>query len=111
MIESYDELLDTVESYGLLVVENVPFEGDVRGMIIDRQILISDQILTTVEKRAVVIEELTHKQVNKGNIVKNDREEWKALKEMTTKRITLFELLDAVIDLNYNANYYTVAEI
>lgn len=109
MLETYDEVLDIAESYGLFVVENVPFEGNTRGMIFGNQILISDRIHTTNEKRAVAIEEITHFEVSSGNIVKNNKEELKAHKKMTTERITVFELLDAVIDLGYNANYYTVA--
>lgn len=110
MIKSYEELLDIAHQKGLIVLENAPLKYDQRGLIFFDTILINERLRTEVEKRAVLIEEITHFERNTGNIMNNSYEEMRAHRALIKANISLQELLDAIIDCNYSASYYSVAE-
>lgn len=110
MLKEYDELLDIAQSMHLSVFENIPLKGDQRGHIHIDTVLLRDG-LSNVNKRATLTEEILHFNRDDGNIMENNRAELRTHKKLIEKVVSFEEMLDAIIELGYSANFYTVAEI
>ena len=110
MLKTYDELLEIAYQKGLTVFENVPLKYDQRGLIVIDTIMLNDRLKTEIEKRAVLAEEITHYDTNTGNILNNRYEELRAHRALIKANISLKELIDAIIDCNYSASFYNVAQ-
>lgn len=110
MLKTYNELLDIAQSLNLSVYEDVPLEGEQRGIIHINTVLMSED-LTDYGKRAVLSEEIIHYQTDSGDISRNERRELRAHKKLIEENVSLTELLDAIIELGYNADFYSVAEL
>lgn len=107
LLKSYDQLLDLAQSKGLHVFEDQPL-NKLRGYINMNIVLLRDG-LSELDKRAVLTEEITHFDINYGDITQNLRQELKAHRRVIESNISLYELLDAIIDNKENATPYNVA--
>jgi len=68
-MNKFEELLDEAEDAGVTVHENFPLEGKESGLYVDKNVALSDQLQTTIEKSCVLAEELGHHHTTVGNII------------------------------------------
>ncbi len=60
MLNKYEELLEEAASQNISVDENFPFHGNLKGLYVDQNIALSDQLETSAEKACILAEELGH---------------------------------------------------
>lgn len=65
----YEELLEESKEKHVFVDEAYPFKSPVKGLYIDGNIALSDQLNTSAEKACVLAEELGHHCTSVGNIL------------------------------------------
>lgn len=65
----YEELLEEAKEMHVSVDEAYPFKSSVKGLYIDDNIALSDQLNTSAEKACVLAEELGHHCTSVGNIL------------------------------------------
>lgn len=65
----YEELLSEAEDAGISVDEDFPFNSALKGLYIDNNIALSDQLGTSAEKACILAEELGHHYTSVGNIL------------------------------------------
>lgn len=68
-MNKYEELLEEAASQNISVDENFHFNGNLKGLYIDRNIALSDTLKTTAEKTSILAEELGHHYTTVGNIL------------------------------------------
>lgn len=68
-MNKYEELLEKAATENISVDENYHFKSDLKGLYIDRNIALSDELETTAEKTAVLAEELGHHYTSYGDIL------------------------------------------
>ena len=60
MLNKYEELLEEAAAQNISVDENFPFHGNLKGLYVDQNIALSDQLETSAEKACILAEELGH---------------------------------------------------
>ena len=65
----YEELLEEAAAQNISVDENFPFHGNLKGLYVDQNIALSDQLETSAEKACILAEELGHHYTSVGNIL------------------------------------------
>ena len=58
MLNKYEELLEEAAAQNISVDENFPFHGNLKGLYVDQNIALSDQLETSAEKACILAEEL-----------------------------------------------------
>lgn len=111
----FEKLLDKAKEYNLKVYENfdIGVKG-VKGLISGNKIALATN-LTEIEKTCVIAEEIAHAVSSVGNILdqkktSNRKQELKAHRIAANYLITIEDLVEAVIYLKDEANYYTISE-
>ena len=69
MLNKYEELLEEAAAQNISVDENFPFHGNLKGLYVDQNIALSDQLETSAEKACILAEELGHHYTSVGNIL------------------------------------------
>ena len=69
MLNKYEELLEEAAAQNISVDENFPFHGNLKGLYVDQNIALSDQLETSAEKACILAEELGHHYTTTGNIL------------------------------------------
>lgn len=57
MLNKYEELLEEAAAQNISVDENFPFHGNLKGLYVDQNIALSDQLETSAEKACILAEE------------------------------------------------------
>lgn len=116
-MSKYLDLKEYVKSLGLYVIEDYDFQcSKLNGLINNSYIYLSDRLQTVEEKYCVLAEELAHFKRNVGDITnlsdtKNRKQEIKAHRfAIRNYLVPLEKLLDVIIDLKENANYFNIAQ-
>lgn len=89
-MDCYEELVDYAEQHGIEVIEK-EFRSSAKGLCKGKKIGISKSIESTVEKRCVLVEEMSHCYYTVGNIL--DTRNPLALKQELYARAAAFEFL------------------
>ena len=63
----YEELLEEAAAQNISVDENFPFHGNLKGLYVDQNIALSDQLETSAEKACILAEELGHHYTSTGD--------------------------------------------
>ena len=69
MLNKYEELLEEAAAQNISVDENFPFHGNLKGLYVDQNIALSNQLETSAEKACILAEELGHHYTSVGNIL------------------------------------------
>lgn len=80
---SYEKLLQEAHDEDISVDENYSFQSALQGLYVDKNIALSNRLLTSIKKAGVLAEELGHYYTSTGNIldqtnVSNCKQERKA---------------------------------
>lgn len=110
-MNKYEKLLNEAVSEGISVDENYTFRGKLKGLYINGNIALSDQLDTTAEKSCILAEELGHHYTSYGNIlnlsnIQNAKQEHQARGWAFDKQIGLQGLIDA-FEYGCNTSYET----
>lgn len=114
-MDKYESLLEMAQNNDLTVYENVQFNQDINGLIVNNTIALSSKLKKSSEKKCVLAEEIAHYLVNTGDIVgldmaENCYQENKAHRYAVDMVLSLQKLIDTIIDLQEEATIANVAE-
>lgn len=105
----YERLIDIAFNAGLNVHEDVEFKSPVNGLIVGRNIALSEGLDNT-DKNCVLAEEIAHHYINEGNIINDCYQETKAHRYAIDLILSVESVINTIIDLREDATIATVAE-
>lgn len=107
----YEELLKQAESEGLDVDEHYHFKGNLKGLYIDGNIALSDNLKLNKERSCILAEEIGHYHTTYGNIT--DQKDQKNIKQELRARAWTYERMVSLEGLisAYEARCKTIDEI
>lgn len=97
MMNRYEELLEDAAAEKIQVDENISFNSPLKGLYIDHNIALSDQLETTAEKACILAEELGHHHTSVGNIL--DQSDWNHRKQEQQARMWAYKRLVSLQNL------------
>ncbi len=107
----FEELLMEAETDGLDVVEHYHFKSDLKGLYVDGNIALSDNLKSYTERACILAEEIGHYHTTYGNITnqkdqKNKKQELRARSWAYERMVNLDGLISA-----YKAGCKSIDEI